>query len=311
MDTPASFSLVSDCFPSLFGSLIIMLRFSRHPVFMFIVYDVIHRRKAALGYSLLIKSGLWDKIENLITELTHAQLVAVVTEIKKTNRCTDPAILALETHVQTVAAHAPHPYARCFQFRLRLKALMITNGMPVFWIKINPADLRCPLVIRLAGVELNLDRETQSAFAQTTATMNLVAVAKFFYIICEALFVSLLAAGEVEGELLRPISNYFATVETNGHRMLHLHCLVWLKGASHLATLRSQIQGNHEFCQKLLSFLEHDIKCSACPDHHPETLHHTCPDANDPMTTSEFAILLKQDSESVARKVQMHSRHTT
>lgn len=99
---------------------------------MFVVYDVIHRRKAALGYSLLIKSSVWDKTEGLITNLTHAQLIAAAIEIKETNQCTDPTILALERQVQTMAAHAPHSYARCFQFRLRLKALMITNGMPVF-----------------------------------------------------------------------------------------------------------------------------------------------------------------------------------
>ncbi len=81
---------------------------------MFVVYDVIHRRKAALGYSLLIKSGIWEKTEELIREITHAQLIAVATEIKETNWCTDAAILALERHVQTVAAHAPHSYTRCF-----------------------------------------------------------------------------------------------------------------------------------------------------------------------------------------------------
>ncbi len=83
-------------------------------MFIFVVYDVIHRHKAALGHSLLIKSGMWEKTEELIREITHAQLIAVATEIKETNRCIDAAILALEQHVQTVAAHAPHSYAQCF-----------------------------------------------------------------------------------------------------------------------------------------------------------------------------------------------------
>ncbi len=131
---------------------------------------------------------MWEKTEELIREITHAQLIAAATEIKETNRCTDAAILALERHVQTVAAHAPHSYARCFQFWLQLKTLMVANGMPVFWITINPADLRCSLVIRLAGVELKLSSEIQSAFRRKTATMNPVAIAKFFYIICDAIF---------------------------------------------------------------------------------------------------------------------------
>ena len=63
------------------------------------------------------------------------------------------------------------------------------------------------------------------------ATINPVAIAKFFHIICRGLLMSLLAAGELERGLLGLISNYFATVETNMHGMLHLHCLVWLRGA--------------------------------------------------------------------------------
>ncbi len=54
-------------------------------MFMFVVYDVIYRRKAALGYSLLIKSDMWEKTEELIREITHAQLITTTTEIKETN----------------------------------------------------------------------------------------------------------------------------------------------------------------------------------------------------------------------------------
>ncbi len=71
--------------------------------------------------------------------------------------------------------------------------------------------------------------------------MNHVAVAKFFHIICDAIFMSLFGAGQTAGGLFGSISNYFVTIETNGRGMLHLHCLVWLRGVSHLATLRSQI----------------------------------------------------------------------
>lgn len=41
----------------------IMIRFAHDPVFIFAVYDVIHRHKVVLGNSLLIKSGVWDKTE--------------------------------------------------------------------------------------------------------------------------------------------------------------------------------------------------------------------------------------------------------
>ena len=56
--------------------------------------------------------------------------------------------------------------------------------------------------------------------------MNLVAVAKFFHIICDAIFMSLFGAGQKEGRLLWPIFNHFGIVETNDYGMVHLHHLV-------------------------------------------------------------------------------------
>ena len=60
-------------------------RFARHLVFMFIVYDVIHTCKIALGYNLLVKLGMWEKTEELIREITYSQLTAVATKIKEIN----------------------------------------------------------------------------------------------------------------------------------------------------------------------------------------------------------------------------------
>lgn len=102
---------------------------------------------------------------------------------------------------------------------------MITNSMPVFWITINLADFQCLLVIRLAKVELYLDKKIKSTFAQISAIMNSIAITKFFYIICKALFVSLLTANKIKRGLLRSVSNYFAMIETNRHKMFHLYYL--------------------------------------------------------------------------------------
>ncbi len=56
---------------------------------------------------------------------------------------------------------------------------MVTRGMPSFWTIFNPSDLRCPIVLWLAGVAVGCTESTTSAFRHVTATMNLVAVATF------------------------------------------------------------------------------------------------------------------------------------
>lgn len=49
-----------------------------------------------LSNTLLIKSSMWEKIKELIREITHTQLIAIGTKIKKTNWGINVAILALE-----------------------------------------------------------------------------------------------------------------------------------------------------------------------------------------------------------------------
>lgn len=163
-----------------------------------------------------------------------------------------------------MAAYTFHSYLQYFKFQLRLKTLIITNGILVLWIIINLADLQYLFVIHLVRVKLDLGNNTQSAFARKMAKINPVAVAKFLYIICNTVFMSLFAVGQFEKEFLEPISIYYITVKINGHGILYMHCLVWLRDISHPAMLCFQIQNNNIFCQKLLLFLEHIINCFTC-----------------------------------------------
>ena len=86
--------------------------------------------------------------------------------------------------------------------------------------------MQYPLAIHLIEIKLDLENDTQSAFVHRTAIINPVALAKFFHILCNTVFILLLIVGQLEKRLLGPISNYFATVEKNGCGILHLHCLV-------------------------------------------------------------------------------------
>lgn len=128
------------------------------------------------------------------------------------------------------------------------------------------------MVIYLAGVEIILGEETQSGFERKITIMDILAMAKFFYLICKALFVSFLAFRKLKRKLLGLVSNYFAIIETNGHGMLHLHYLVWLKEVTPLVTIRSQTQDNHEFFQRLFAIFDHIIKYSASLNPHLEII---------------------------------------
>lgn len=51
-------------------------------------------------------------------------------------------------------------------------------------------------------------------------------MAKFFDIICKALFILLLAINKVKRWLLEPISNNFATIKINRYEIFYLYYLI-------------------------------------------------------------------------------------
>lgn len=109
---------------------------------------------------------------------------------------------------------------------------MLNDGMPVLWITINFFNLWNSLILIFAGIlyKLNSTNTFLKAFARITATINSVAVARFFELTCYGIFEYLLAAGSKDGGLFGSISTYFGIVETNSWRLLYLNCLIWLCG---------------------------------------------------------------------------------
>jgi hypothetical protein len=110
--------------------------------------------------------------------------------------------------------------------------LTVKFGMPGIWFTINPGDLSNPLVLKLAGVEMpaKLSQEAIRNLKIQAATQNPVAVATFFSAMIESFFSCLVRPDSSNGGLFGQVETYFATTETNGRGMLHLHGLLFFKG---------------------------------------------------------------------------------
>src|SRR5947209_12924914 len=124
---------------------------------MYLLYDVIQLRKSALGNSLLVKRGDYQVVQNIISSLTHQQLIAAAQSLRLTQTTSDPAIATLRRAIQTVAARVPNSFAEKQNMRLHIRALFVEFGPAAFWLTINPSDLRDPLVVKLAGITLPQD----------------------------------------------------------------------------------------------------------------------------------------------------------
>lgn len=110
------------------------IRFAKHHAFLFLLYDVINRRRSGLGYHLLKKTRFWEETHAQVDSLSLEDLNKAAAEIKTTGKCTNPAILTLERYVQIVASRSPHSFAKCAEQNLFIRSLMISDGMSTVWI---------------------------------------------------------------------------------------------------------------------------------------------------------------------------------
>ena len=223
---------------------------------MYLLYDVVQRRKACVGNSLLVKRGDYDRIKDIISSLSYQQLAAAASELRETQKTSDPSIGVLRRAIQVVAARVPNSFAKKQDMRLHIR--FVEFGPAAFWLTLNPSDLRDPLVLKLAGVTIPNERleKTAAAIRRKTATMNPAAIAIFFPKVCTGIFKGLICPEDGEAGILGHVSTYFGVVETNGRGMLHLHCLIWLMGNLDFFHLREKLLHDPDFTLQMIEYLD-------------------------------------------------------
>jgi hypothetical protein len=282
---------------------------------MYLLYDVIQLRNSCLGNSLLIKRSQWASVTRDLNSLSSDRLRKVAEELAANQVSTDALVRRLLKNITAIGVQVPGSFFQKLQMRAEIRGLLVREGMPAFWLTINPSDLQNPLVLVLARLQCPSDSSTSlsSAIRCETATSDPVAVARFFHYTCKAVLDGLLGSKPADMGILGDVSNYFGVVESNGRGMLHLHTLVWMRGNLGFNQLRDRILADSHFADRMIKFLESVIMHSLHgPDSSPgETVSSTPPSPTARESDSEFVNKLFLDSNAIARTRQLHSkRHT-
>ncbi|KAJ5370019.1 uncharacterized protein N7496_006111 [Penicillium cataractarum] len=290
-------------------------RFARHRTFMYLLYDIIQLRNSCLGNSLLIKRSQWTSVTRDLNSLNIDRLQRAATALATNRVTTDPLVRRLLKNITAIGVHVPGSFFHKLQMRAELRGLLVREGMPAFWLTINPSDLHNPLVLILAGVQCSssLSSSVASAVRSVTATSDPVSVARFFHYTCKAVLDGLLGSKTTDIGILGDISNYFGVVESNGRGILHLHTLIWVRGNLGFIRLRDRILADTDFANRMISYLESVVIQSLYgPDEDPaSTVPNSPPTSTAAESDAEFMERLFCDSNSVARTKQLHSkRHT-
>jgi len=282
---------------------------------MYLLYDVLQRRKSALGNSLLVKRGDYGAVQDVISSLTYERLIAAAQSLRSTKKTSDPAIATLRRAIEIVAARVPNSFAEKQEMRLHLRGLFIEYGLAAFWLTINPSDMRDPLVLKLAGVAISREglKRANAAFHRKTAKMNPAAIAVFFDKVCTGVLEALIRPAGGETGILGEVSTYFGAVETNGRGMLHLHCLVWLAGNLDFFDLRSKMLNDPEFARQMVDYLDSVIAEHIDPcENDGRSSEMSIPATSDFQNVQEYVDSLHGYGNAVASKRQIHSpRHNS
>ena len=236
-------------------------RFEENNSFIFVVFNVLQRRTACFHAHLMTTRPYFQQSAQLIESLRSADVTTALVNISKGiySNTADQRISALMKHIRIIGGHVQGSAHSRSSLRTKIHALCFYLGLPSLFVTINPADIRSPVALYFAGINLDLDKILPEALGTTYERAQIiathpVATAKFFNCLIKNILKSLVLGG-----VLGPTKGYFGTVESQGRGSLHLHLLIWLDHQFTPTQLRDQIQ-NDDFRAKLLEYLEDIVK---------------------------------------------------
>jgi hypothetical protein len=149
---------------------------------MYLMYDVIQLRNSSLANTLLIKRSQWNSVTRDIDSLTTLQLQNAAQQLAAGQPTEEPAVRRLLKNITSIGVQIPGSFFQKLQMRAEIRSLLIREGMPAFWMTINPSDLQNPLVLTFAGARYSsvLFPTATPAVHQKIAMSDPVAVARSF-----------------------------------------------------------------------------------------------------------------------------------
>ena len=290
-------------------------RFARHPIFPYVLYDMILLRQTAIGNSLQARKGYWERAQVDILAVSSEDLRAAALRMRDGEKCGNPAIDRLLNNMRLISSYNPESYGRKVAKRHLLFGHIVRYGIPAIWFTINPGDLRNPVILRVAGVYIcpQLSRAELNNLRRIHAIGNPTIVAQYFHFVLDSFFKKLLCTDSGEVGILGEISNHFGVVESNSRHMLHLHGFLWVTGNMDFLKLQQRVLADEDFRNRLSTYMKATI-CEVVDEPAATQYRRANPDIDDFIDdpadpTDVFMDKMEDDSNYIASRCQIHN-HT-
>ncbi len=250
-------------------------RFQQHHSFLFSAFNMLQRRSMLLHTSLKVKKASFPSIAKSFARVSADAIHIVAERVSRGDFTTcgseeEKRALTLMKEVRAVTSNVSGSSSSCTTMRNEIRGLMMDQGLPSFYITINPADVYSPVVKFLAGEDIDINNLLPSDVPKYHDQSILIAknpavAARFFNIYMKAFIKCMLGyTGEdlsLNEGVLGVTKAYYGCVEAQGRGTLHCHMLVWLHGALDPNEIKKRVMadGDEAFRDKLLSFLDDSL----------------------------------------------------
>jgi len=255
--------------------------FQVHHSFAFLAFNIMQPRQVLWQSSAKVKRASFQQTAENFADICPEDIETVTNcyacrDNKTAYTDSECCILQLMKEVKLVNQHVPGSNAARLAMRNEIHALMLSHGLPSFFITINPADVYNLLVKFLAGEDIDLDNllltDILDYWDQSLlVAKNPVVVAKIFNLYITAFIKSILGydpdCKTIKSGVLGVVKAHYGCVEAQGRGSLHCHMLVWIEGSLDPNKLKENLtkEPGGAFEKRLAAYLQHAIQTSTIP----------------------------------------------
>jgi hypothetical protein len=238
-------------------------RFQQDPMFPFVAFSHEQIKASITGGFILAETEKFNDIANRLLSVDQHTLENIAKQMSEgeiVHPANDDEELCFQVirDLDHVNGKVSGSITSKKYMRNKIWSLISFLGAPLWYITLSPADTKHPICLYFADT-----KETFHPFIRLTddrfrlIAENPVAGARFFHFMVQMFIKHILGIDSVHRGLYGDTSGYHGTVEQQGRLTLHLHMLVWIKGALSPEEMRSKIRdSDSDFCQSLIKYLE-------------------------------------------------------
>jgi len=238
-------------------------RFQKDPHFPLIAFNHEQIKDCTTAGYLLAEKPKFDSISKRLIDVdleVLSKLIDCVAESELVKPATDEEITCFQLikDLDHVGEFVKDSVTTKKYMRNEIWSLISFAGAPSWFITFAPADNKHPICLYYADtkVEFNPQLRDENERFRLIA-QNPVAGARFFYYICEMFINHVLGVGEKHSGIYGNTNAYYGTVEQQGCLTLHMHMLLWIRGALSPQEIRNKIMNpTSDFQQKMVEYLE-------------------------------------------------------